>query len=74
MTGLRHGILGKAALTLPSPFAKGEAKMGAKQYKRSSGLYPGCHLHGPVRASRKRLDSRCKVNRVGESLNCGERG
>ena len=68
MRGLRHDILGKAALTLPSAFAKGEAKTGAKQYKRRAGLYPGCHLRVPVCASPKRLDSRCKVNRVGESL------
>ena len=68
MRGLRHGVLGKATLTLPSPFAKGEAKTGAKQYKRRAGLYPSCHLRGPVCAFRKRLDRRCKVNRVGESL------
>ena len=31
----------------PSPFARGEAKTGAKQYKRRAGLYPDCHLRGP---------------------------
>jgi hypothetical protein len=52
----------------PSPFAKGQAKTGAKQYKCRAVLYPGCHLRGLVCASSRRLDSRCKVNRVGESL------
>ncbi len=67
MRGFRHDATTKPTLTLPSPFGKGEATNSGQQAWAERAPSKLLRARSEMRI-RRRLDSRCKVNRVRESL------